>query len=315
MSLLLFAGVLRGSAYAEFRKELGFETRYMAGSSLYEINFDNAWVDGGHGRSELIFPVQTFMGGLVFELKDVPIDERDSSLGALKIKLLSALASRVTTMEDSDWIENDMAFLYPMHDGKDLYTESNDNLDKAFYFDIEYSYDFFVTDALRVAPVLGYNYLFLSHDIVDCEGYYWSMPIRCGSIDVLSYEVEAHLPYLGLKVSGAPFHSNRSEYNLTVAYSPKAFIKDQDYHILRDKYSYSQNFGDAVRVVLEGGWKPREDSRFGVKFGGEFMSFFADGVQAQYIKTDVIVIYLDSPINFEIQGAFLSLYLNISYIF
>ena len=37
----------------------GVETRYIAaGETIYHIKFDDSWANGGHGESELEFPLE-----------------------------------------------------------------------------------------------------------------------------------------------------------------------------------------------------------------------------------------------------------------
>jgi hypothetical protein len=66
---------IRSSASDLFTK-IGLETRYSNGDSTYHISFDDTWENGGHGESEVEFPIANTMAGVSLGAEYVDIETR-----------------------------------------------------------------------------------------------------------------------------------------------------------------------------------------------------------------------------------------------
>ena len=66
--ILITAACLLGIPIRSFASDLftkiGLETRYSNGDSTYHISFDDTWENGGHGESEVEFPIANTMAGV-----------------------------------------------------------------------------------------------------------------------------------------------------------------------------------------------------------------------------------------------------------
>lgn len=248
--------------------KIGLKAAYLSGNSIYHISFDNSWDDGGHGESELEFPLDNYLVGI-----DVLIGkEKESHLG---FRLLTNIDEGAGIMKDSDWIENDAAFGKVVHRGKDLYTESDAKL-SANIFDFVYVYHPFSNTSL--SPVLGYKYQRFEYETYGAKGNYWDEPVSIGNnVKGLTYEVTYWIPYLGLSSNLLRKNFN---LNLSIGYSAWVSVKDEDHHLLRDLVMKAETTGNAYLIALNGDWQILP--QFELAVGGECLNVNTSGTMKQY---------------------------------
>ena len=239
---------------------MGFEGRYTGGNTTYHISFDDSWANGGHGESELEFPIANFFTGIsaaAYVLRD------GHKAYSFNFRYLAALGGDAGTMKDSDWIENDLALCGTKctsnTPGRDLYTESDDELVSGYLMDILYIQNFLFTEGLTAGLALGYRYYEVNHDVIGCNGTYWGVPVSCLNTKVLQYSAEHRMPYVGINLELLGSKSARA--NILLGYSGWVSIDDRDVHLYPDSDTATYNIdrisscncsGSAYMVALDG---------------------------------------------------------------
>jgi hypothetical protein len=270
-------GVPAKSFASELFTRIGFETRYSNGDSTYHISFDDTWENGGHGESELEFPVANMMAGISLIVGSR--HEKNPSLTKAQFCLIwfGVVTQPTRAMKDSDWIENDAAFEEVPHAGKDLYTESDAQL-QGTIFDINYAHYFALNNSWSLGPIIGSRYQEFEYDIYGYRGIYWTTPVS-GEGKILEYKIAYKLPYIGLS-SGLLFgRNNQFQLHLTFAYSDWAKAEDRDNHILRYKLHKGDCEGEAYLINLNLDW--RSYSRWILSLGAEYVDIETRGRQHQ----------------------------------
>ena len=259
------------TAVSHLSTKIGLKTASLSGKTIYHISFDNPWDYGGHGESELEFPLDNYLVGI-----DTQIGKEGK--GHLGCRLLINIDKDAGVMKDSDWIENDAAFGEPAHSGKDCYTESDAEL-SAIILNFVYVHHFFSKTSL--SPILGLRYQRFGYEIYGAKGSYWDEPVSIGSnINVLEYEVKYWIPYIGLS-SDLSLRKNFN-LNLALAYSGWVSVKDEDHHLLRDLATKAETEGNAYLITLNGDWQILP--QFELAVGGEYVDEDTAGFEKQYVS-------------------------------
>ncbi len=257
--------------------EIGLETRYVQGDSTYRISFDNTWANGGHGESELEFPLNNLMAGVSLVIGSRHEKNPNQTKGWFSLTWLGVVNEPAGTMKDSDWVENDAAYGEPPHAGRDMYTESDAQL-QGTIFDMNYAYHFTFYNSWTIGPMLGYRYQGFEYNIYGYRGIYWTTPVS-GEGKILEYKIAYKLPYIGLS-SGLLFgRNNQFQLHLTFAYSDWAKAEDRDNHILRYKLHKGDCEGEAYLINLNLDW--RSYSRWILSLGAEYVDIETRGRQHQ----------------------------------
>lgn len=260
---------------------VGLETAYLSGHTTYHISFDNSWEYGGHGESKLEFPLDNYLIGLNALVGKRSPENPGQDKARLSLRLLVNIDDEAGIMKDSDWIENDAAFEEDPHPGRDLYTESDAELD-AWIFDLNYVYNFFPSQTLGIGPILGYRYQNLKYEIYGAEGIYWDEPVSiAGDVNVLDYRVKHYIPYLGLNSDLLLLGKNSNlKLNLLFGYSPWVGVKDKDDHLLRGLTTEANTAGEAYLAGFNGDWQLGHKWTLSVR--GEYIDIDTTGIEYQY---------------------------------
>jgi outer membrane protease len=257
--------------------ETGPEFRYTAGDSTYHISFEEPWAVGGHGESELEFPIANVMAGVKVIAGTTYGKNNRKSKGHLCIRLLKTIDKDAGTMKDSDWIENDAAFGKAPHQGKDLYTESDAELE-GMLFDLIWAYHFSLGPNWALGPMLGFRYEELQYEIYGYKGYYWKESVS-GQGKVLDYQVIYKIPFIGLSSETLLGSKDQLFLSLGLGYSDWVEARDRDDHLLRFKLSEAECEGAAYLLTLNLDW--RFYPRWVLGVGAEYVDIDTRGKQHQ----------------------------------
>jgi outer membrane protease len=277
LAVLCAVAIAQACLSSELFIETGPELRYTAGDSTYHISFEEPWAVGGHGESELQFPIANVMAGVKVIAGTTYGKNNRKSKGRLCIRLLKSIDKNAGIMKDSDWIENDAAFGKAPHEGKDLYTESDARLE-GMLFDAIWSYHFSLGHNWSLGPMLGYRYQELQYEIYGYRGYYWTERVYGGG-KVLDYEVIYKIPFIGL--SSEILLGGKDQFFLSMGfgYSDWVEARDRDDHLLRFKLSEAQCEGVAYLLSLNLDW--RFYPRWVLGVGAEYVDINTSGKQHQ----------------------------------
>ncbi len=217
---------------------VGMQTGFATGDTIYHISFDNPWESGGHGESQLSWPIHNYLIGveasLSYRLNASDPVARDRA--RLRFSWFTNLDDASGKMKDSDWIENDVGYLGggENHDSYDIFSTSDCTLDRAHLWDVSYVYNFWPVKSIGIGPLLGLRYqTFEFHaSNLQQDGFYSYYPdfsyhdnrnLRWGD-----YESRQTLPYLGINTD---VHISDTFFlNLGLGYSDWARIRDEDTH-------------------------------------------------------------------------------------
>jgi outer membrane protease len=257
--------------------ETGPEIRHSAGKSAYHISFDEPWALGGHGESELEFPIDNLMAGIKVVAGTKYGKYSRQSEVRLCLRLLRTIDRDAGIMKDSDYVENDAAFGKPPHEGKDLYTESDARLE-GILIDAIWSYHFPLGRKWGLGPVLGYRYQELRYEIYGYRGYYWTTPVY-GEGRVLDYRVTYKIPFIGLSSEALLGSKDQFFLGMSFGYSDWVEARDRDDHLLRSKLSEAECKGAAYVLALNLDW--RFCPRWVLGIGAEYVDIETSGKQHQ----------------------------------
>ncbi|MFZ3071792.1 MAG: omptin family outer membrane protease [Thermodesulfobacteriota bacterium] len=330
---VLFVFVLSGAAFAAGPSEMyikaGVEGRYIAaGETINTISFDNPWMFGGHGESELEFPIKNnFFTGVNLEIGTLfDGDMVNKPAAKLSVMYLQAVGGDTGVMRDSDWIENDAAFGAPMHAGKDIFTTSDDELVAGRIFDINFIYNFKINEQVTMGPVLGYMYQKFTHDVTGCNGYSWIDPappvaVNCANETVIDFENEQSIPYFGVNSEVFFGDDDKSSISLSLLYSGWVSAAYTDIHRYPpntppdiDRHFIGNLDGDAYIARLNTDWYFSENWLFSV--GGEYLEIKTNGKEKQREYTDGVLTGVSTgAIDSTLDTTMLSVYMRFGYAF
>ena len=277
LAVLCAVSVAQACLSSELFIETGPELRYTAGESTYHISFEEPWALGGHGESELQFPIANVMAGVKVIAGTTYGKNNRKSKGRLCIRLLKTINKDAGTMKDSDWIENDVALGKAPHEGKDLYTESDAELE-GMLFDLIWAYHFSLGHNWGLGPMLGFRYEKLQYEIYGYRGYYWTEPVS-GQGKVLDYQVIYEIPFIGLSSETLLGSKDQLFLSMGFGYSDWVEARDRDDHLLRFKLSEAECKGAAYLLTLNLDW--RFYPRWVLGVGSEYVDIDTSGKQHQ----------------------------------
>jgi len=282
----------------------------VQGDSTYRISFDNTWANGGHGESELEFPLNNLMAGVSLVIASRHEKNPNQTKGWFSLTWLGVVNEPAGTMKDSDWVENDAAYPYrePPHAGADIYTESDAQL-KGAIIDMNYTYHFRVNSSWSLGPMIGVRYEELEYDIYGYRGYRYNRAIS-STDKALEYEITYEIPYIGLGSDLLFGKDSQFQLNLTIAYSDRAKAEDRDDHILRYLLLEGDCEGEAYLIKLNLDWKFYPNWLLGL--GAEYVDIDTNGGQHQSFYAGPYV-GLTGDVNDKITSTYQSTIFKISY--
>ena len=285
--------------------EFGLETRYINGDSTFHISFDNSWDYGGHSESELEYPLNDFWAGLHLVVGNRHEQNPKQTTGRLSVTLLQCLVGGWGDMKDSDWIENDAAYGQAPHAGKDLYTESDADLNGTM-LDISYAHHFRINNRWTIGPMAGFRYHRLEYDIDGYRGIYWDTPVS-GTGRVIEYEIKYKIPYIGISADALFGNEAQFQLSLSFAYSDWVDATDVDHHVLRGLMFEGDCEGEAFLINLNMDWNFH--SAWILSMGAEYVDIDTSGYQLQSFESGYPIGY----VNDTITSSYWSAILGISY--
>ncbi len=300
-----FRSIFGDQTYMTF----GLESGYINGRTTFQFDFDNDYTVGGHGESELRWPLNNSLIGLgaTFNYrmnKDVD-DMRDRA--RMELIWLTRLNEKSGKMLDSDWIENDVGFIdyyddgilngsdgwATNHGGKDIYSETVANVDDLGIFDINYTYNFWPKTNWAIGPRLGYRYQefnFSAHSL-EQTGYgpygdsrYENDYIDTQDLKWITYEAKYSIPYIGL--SSQLLWQEKFYFLFNFGFSDWVKVKDKDTHLYptsgtgHNMVSKGSTEGFAYLYNFQGGW--RFDKNWLLSVGATFVNLATKGDLTQY---------------------------------
>ncbi|MBI4834641.1 MAG: omptin family outer membrane protease [Planctomycetes bacterium] len=252
-----------------------FMTGSMSGHTTYKIDFKD-------GVSQLEFPLESLLFGVDFCVRQKGL-ENEWHQWEVGIKSLISLAGASGALKDSDWLTNatDIAVVGQVNNGLDIYSESTAKM-FAQSMEINGVYNVFRNEKIAAGILAGYIFQSFEYDVSDVEqvGYGAYAPLYTGIVngDVLDYQVEYRIPYLGINsdiVAG-----EQLDIKLQMGYSNIVHANDTDDHLLRNKISENNCQGNAVLFRINAEWTFRPSCLFHIN--GFMMKIDTIGTQVQY---------------------------------
>jgi len=255
---------------------MGLQQGRIKGETTYHIAFDNDYADGGHGESELRWPLDNNLIGIFTSVhyKRNKDEQIIHDRARLDLEWWFARVNKdAGKMRDYDWIENDVGYLGGgwYHEGVDIYSETVAELDRSDIFDAAYTYNFWPMENWAIGPQFGYRYqrFKFSAYSVDQVGYgpYGPGPFDQSYKDAaglkwIEYKVRSHIPYVGL--SSELTWKNKFSLFFKLGYSNLVRIKDQDTHLYPDE---DQAHGYNTDMVSKGSC---DGTAYLADFGGDW---------------------------------------------
>lgn len=246
--------------------DLGFQFGYMYGDTTYRISFPG-------GASQLEFPLKTFFLGpqIVWGYKNAwGLDKF-----RLQAKWFTNVGRGSGKMKDSDWIDGDG------QPGLDIYSESKIKL-RAHIVDVNLLYNFWPVKFWSIGPMLGYRYQHYKYDVSDTNqiglGIYAPLYTVSVSGKTLKYKVTYSFPYFGL--NSDILFGKKFQINMNAGYTPWAFAKDRDDHLLRYKLNVGDADGWAFVANVKGSWN--FIPHWFLTLSGEYLKIRTKGTQHQF---------------------------------
>ncbi len=250
---------------------LGIVGGYLTGYSTYHISFDNDISIGGHGESELEWPLNNFVWGLqaTFNYKGTMQDPTGPNRAGLRASWLTTAEKDSDMMKDSDWIENDIGFIDFNDDGVvngssawatdnpglDIFSESTTRVEGCTIFDVNYNYNFFVWDYAALGLLAGFRYQHFSFSAYNLDEIGYG-PYGPGPFDLtlkddrnrrwIDYTISSQLPYIG---TNTEFAWGELSVFAQYGYCGWGYLKDQDVHRYPDA---DEATGHDINMVSEG---------------------------------------------------------------
>jgi len=278
--------------------EMALKSGYVQGDTTYKITFLG-------GASELEFPLRHSLLGFEVALGHKGFGPEKEFPGRLVLNWAFNTTTEKGKMEDSDWIDNDVAFFTDLgvpgsaHAGKDIYSESNAKL-KANIVDISYVFDLdnvptrsrdpeekplgatsFGKPKMTISAMVGYRTQKFEYEISDTVqvGYGPYAPYFTGNVPgkTLEYRVRYKFPYLGAKVEAMLKDQTRGSFYL--GFSNWVTARDLDDHILRRKIAKADCTGSAFIMGLGLQWVVKPE--WFIQFDTSLLQIDTDGIQKQ----------------------------------
>lgn len=261
---------------ARFFTDIGIKTSYLSGYTLYHISY----YEGASGiESELEFPLRTYLLGI----EGAILYKEKSGYNRLKLtwEVLTNIDSGSGKLKDSDWLTDDIDIaLYGIaHPGKDIYSESDIELD-AFVFNINMLYNFYNASNFTLGPLIGYrhqDFRFIASN-VNQIGYGPYSRDYTGFFpdEALHYKVRYDFIYGGI---GSEFSISSVQGGIILG-TGYVHAEDRDNHILRAKLSEGETSGYGLFMDIHGGYSLINTLFLKIKAG--YLKFHTTGTQHQY---------------------------------
>ena len=285
---------------------IGLQTGYIKGYSKYHISFSG-------GASELEFPLNTYLAGVIFGL----VQRQDLSQGEYRAEKESLSLSwfkdigHTGKMQDSDWIDDDSAYGLSDHPGKDIYSQSSSDINLDM-LDFKYIYNFLRKQRITIGGMLGYKYDKYSYKIYDTN------QVGIGPYDPLftvyvpgaslNYQVRYRFFYFG---ANSDLSLNEKMFlHFQFGYSPWVRVNDLDDHLLRYKLSKANTCGDAYFLNVNGRFDIVPNWYLG--FGFEYTKIDTKGIQYQSFYAGPST-GLTAAVDDKITAGYWSTFLSLNY--
>lgn len=335
--VFVLSGVASAAGPSEMYIKAGVEGRYIAaGETINTISFDNPWIFGGHGESELEFPIKNnFFTGVNLEIGTLfDGDTVNKPAAKLSVMYLQAVGGETGVMRNSDWIENDIGYgatqtpsivVPSQHAGKDIFTKSDDELVAGRIFDINWLYNFKINEQVMIGPVLGYMYQKFTHDVTGCSGYSWidlfpPVAVNCVNETVIDFENEQSIPYFGVNSEVFFGDDDKSSISLSLLYSGWVSASYTDIHRYPpntppdvDRHFIGNLDGDAYIARLNTDWYFSENWLFSV--GGEYLEIKTNGREKQITYLNGVPGTPVEGVDSTLDTTMLSVYMRFGYAF
>ncbi len=211
---------------------------------------------------------------LDWDLKDVVMGGGQVSVRVLPDLTLNgglwmALTEGSGEMDNYDWFD-------PNSSAPTEYSLSEVDVTEGYIFDINMAWDFLVRESITTRAMLGYKqngWTWEDRGVYALYSDYFYIPIDLGGENLIDYEQEFRMPYLGLSVDYRHERFTTSGY---VVWSPVVAAEDWDHHIARTiKFHETFEGGDMFGVGAE------------VRYDWKNNIFFTASIQHQTI--DLII--------------------------
>jgi len=326
---------------------LGLKSGYINGHTTFRIAFDNPYSVGGHGESELKWPLNNALAGIGTSFnyrlnKDVD-DSRDRA--RVDFIWLTGLDENSGRMRDSDWIQNDVGYIdyyddgslngssawATNHDGKDIYSETVSDVKDLNICDVNYIYNFWPNKNWAIGPRLGYRYQkinFYSHSLeqIGYGPYGSSGSYNQGYMDTkdrkwINYEAQYSIPYFGLS---SEFNwKEKFSFLFNFGFSDWVRIEDQDTHLyptFYETYGYTRNMvskghteGQAYLSNIQGLWRLQKN--WLLSLGVTWLDLDTKGYTIQRIYDAGALVSETSPIEHRVTSEYWLVDLSLRYNF
>lgn len=227
--------------------DLAFGPALLGGNTTYRIEASDPT---GSMASELEFPLGGGAAALRAELATRDASHEDRLV--FQLTAIKSVAGTMGTLKDSDWISGpaEVAFIGSNHDGLDIYSESDANLD-ALVVNARAAWELRAGTSFTVAPMLGIQYQRFAFDVSNVRqvgyGPYAASFTGSSPGKVLDYEVSYRAPYAG---AGAEYALAGLTLTADAWFSPAAAASDRDDHLLRKKVSTTDATGNAWQAAV-----------------------------------------------------------------
>ncbi len=322
-------------AYASF----GVNSGVINGFTMYRIEFENAWADGGHMESQLVWPLRNVMMGITGQLNYRTSDSTEEdprSLCSLGVKWQTNVSDGSGHIQDSDWIENDVGFIEDQmgapqpwawnHPGKDIYSEADTEVDGANIVDVTGTYNLWLTKGIAIAPRIGYRYqkfMFSSYNLdqVGYGPYGPPWPFDQSYLDTqhrqwLKYSTKYRFPYLGL---GSEMKWKDLSLFSHFDYSPWVNVRDADTHLYpTDPFgttmvSDGHHSGRAYIFGFDAGWQFLPNWR--LTAGTSYVKIYAAGSYTQRTYIGGILVGVSDPVTARLANKYWLTDASVQYVF
>jgi outer membrane protease len=241
-------------------------------------------------KSELVYPLDVFMPGLILDVTWNPYHPRpwDSRIG-----VWTNVTDPAGTMTDRDW-SNYWRDIY-LPDFREVSSTESDAEMHSVMLDVEIGKVIVAEPKLALRGFFGYRYHWIDQELFGITGWQLVRPVGSTSLQriefdipdirALTYTVRYHLPHAGLEIllpiGDSIRLSGRAAYTAVI-------VSDQDEHVLRnfrtnaDLTGHGLMSGAEIRFFLPG-IDPR---RLFVSVSGEFVYLSASGTKTQYWYDD-----------------------------
>ncbi len=197
----------------------------------------------------------------------------------LKLQFQTAIPEKTGTMEDFD-------YLTPVDGIVSKYSKHDMDVAKSYFFKVQLSYDFKITDIYKLQPLLGATYQNQKFTAVD--GYFqysvgngvWTPSLEKVALtgSIISYEQTILYPFIGIDNI---FLTDSFFFTIHASYFPYVYVQSLDNHYLTGKQYYDDMRAGYGFLTGASFYIPfRKEDDYGLKIGLEYEFFEAYGLSA-----------------------------------